>query len=199
MVACAATTSDYKGPDAGYAVIGIGAASDTEFRSYSFLYRSAHGSDYGKFVYCQTKKFCKRGEDYISERERGVVEVRAMAPGDYELYSYRARLKFLDRDVTYRPDEEFSIPFSIKSGETTYLGNFEALGFWGEESGIRVPAGARFFHSDANARDLPLAKARRPEFDLSRVSTFMPPEEVVRKFFLSESQRADSKHQFSRD
>src|SRR5258705_9682153 len=71
LSSCApAISTRYSGNDAGYAVIGVGAASTTEYSSYTFLFRRAGKKDTGRFTYFQHNIFSSRKPDYSNERNQ---------------------------------------------------------------------------------------------------------------------------------
>ncbi len=74
--------------------------------------------------------------------------------GDYEIvdvdfWSYAP----VEREITAK--KQFSIPFHVTPGETTYLGQFLVNGLTAENLfGIAIPAGGSFLQSNKMARDL---------------------------------------------
>jgi hypothetical protein len=98
--------------------------------------------------------------------ETGVVRVKCLEPGRYELdrlvedaggavvgYAYYAR-KF---------EKHAALMFDIQAGRSTYLGNFKVVGV-GEKNifGVSVPAGARYIVQDKSERDLAIARKKDP-------------------------------------
>src|SRR5258705_13706205 len=128
LSSCApAISTRYSGNDAGYAVIGVGAASTTEYSSYTFLFRRAGKKDTGRFTYIQHNIFSSQKPDYSNKKESGVVEVATLPPGMYELVNFDIFSNRLGRpQVNYSSRKEFSIPFEIRPGEAVYLGNYQA-------------------------------------------------------------------------
>jgi len=123
--------------------------------------------------------------DFKDTDEEGIVVVRALPPGDYEFFQFSGEeqlgIRIPRTRYTVRPgDYEFfplagenrqaiararySMPFTIKAGETTYLGNFHLLvrrqtnGF----PGLNSFSGYFFRLTDENSRDLAIAKNKKP-------------------------------------
>lgn len=159
--------ADYAGADAGRVVIGIGAHGGTSYPSYSLLFRTrdpavpAAQAGVGRFTYFQTNMFYKQAPDYRSSREEGVVLVRALPPGEYEIYNFNIYFNTGMVEKNFGARVDVAIPFTVKTGVTTYLGNYQANGQTGKNVfGMPLPAGAVFAVSDRLADDLALAQAK---------------------------------------
>jgi len=64
--------------------------------------------------------------------------------------------------VTTRSARPFSIPFTIRPGEATYIGNFARAPSLGTSLGPVLGAAGFFVISDKSERDLAIARQRRP-------------------------------------
>ena len=182
-------TPDYEGSDAGYVVIGIGAAQGTMYTTYRFDFRKAGGSGIDSLFYFQNNSVWGRGNDYETNLETGVIDARALPPGEYELYSYKIFHITGMVDRTFSPKEEFSIPFSVRPGETAYLGNYQANGLKAKNIfGMPLPGGAYFIHSDTEERDLEIAKKLKPTFMLDKVNKFFANDEALSLPFFTTSE-----------
>ena len=182
LVSCTAITPDYEGSDAGYVVIGIGATKGTEYTSYRFDFRKADGSSKDSFFYFQNNPSWDRGDDYENDEETGVIDARALPPGDYELYSYHVRHLSGAEDTTFSPIEDFSIPFSIRPGETAYLGNYQANGLMRTNFfGVLIRDGAYFIYKNTADRDIGIAKQLKPGFQIDKVNNFLSGKDVFER------------------
>lgn len=157
----------YRGVDAGQAVIGISAAAGTEYSSYTFIYkRSAFNpgdqAERGFFSFGQTVPFSK--QDYLDDVEEGVVRTARLAPGEYEIFTFVAQQGTGSAVIQYFPSVPFSIRFTILPGVTTYLGNFQAVASQGQRSTGATEVGPPIFLIlDREQRDLALSRKRTPE------------------------------------
>jgi hypothetical protein len=88
--------------------------------------------------------------------EEGDVKIDYLKPGDYEIFGYRDPMNGV------RPSDT-SIPFTIRAGQTTYIGDFAGLtitrlGF------LDGPVdGVAFVISDKHERDLAIAGKKDPQ------------------------------------
>jgi len=156
-------TAQYEGPDAGYAVAALAADSGTEYSSYSLLIRSRDKQREADFVWLQVNMFSAEKPDFSEPGKAGVVRALSLAPGDYELYSFSVFQNGYPATMTYGPKKPFEIPFSIKPGQATYLGEYLAIATYGENLfGSTVKGGPVFIVSDQAARDMKTAKDRIP-------------------------------------
>lgn len=98
--------------------------------------------------------------------EKGrVVQVFAvpLPPGDYEFFTYLGYAPGSGDTKYARPKVDFSIPFTIAAGRTTYVGEYIVESRPQMRSTGRLVAEARFLVADKLDRDLAIAKeAGRP-------------------------------------
>jgi hypothetical protein len=60
--------------------------------------------------------------------------------------------------------QKFGIPFEVKAGTVSYLGELRAMPVWGRSLiGFRVPGGGYWLISDRRERDMPLIYAKNKE------------------------------------
>jgi hypothetical protein len=156
--------TDYQGPDAGHAVIGIGATKDTHYNSYSLLFHridtpAPHGGvrESGWLSYYESMISLQQ-RDYDDAQESGVVITADLPPGRYELYDFNA-FDHGGRNTYYRSPWPFSIPFVIEPGKTVYLGNYQANGPQAKNvQGLSLHAALAFVVEDRQARDVAIAR-----------------------------------------
>ncbi|MBI3528188.1 MAG: hypothetical protein HY067_09480 [Betaproteobacteria bacterium] len=193
LSSCAATISTrYPGSDAGYAIIGVGAASTTEYSSYSFLFHHTGKKETGRFTYFQHNIFTSQKPDYSNEDETGVVEVATLPPGKYELTNFDIfSNRFGGPQIHYSSRKEFSIPFEIRPGEVVYLGNYQANIIKGRNFfGMPVNGGAFFVVTDRSEIDLQLAKARFDFLPMAKTQDATPDAKQVGNPFLVSADQA---------
>ena len=160
--------TDYAGPDAGKVVISIGAASGTSYSSYSLLFRRRETSSVndtkrtqGQFVFFQKNMFSKQKPDYQAAAESGVVLVQSLPPGSYEIFNFDIFFNAGTVQNNYSSKLPFSIPFIVRPGQTTYLGNYQANKMTGRNLfGIPLPAGAVFVVSNRRGAELAIAQMK---------------------------------------
>ncbi len=192
--------TDYAGADAGKVVVGIGAAAGTSYSSYALLFRKrdasagAENAARGRFIYFQTNTFSKQTPDYRSPVESGVVLVHSMPPGEYEIYNFDVFFNGGTVQTNFGSRNNFSIPFSVKRGETTYLGNYQANALTGKNVlGIPRPAGAVFVVSDRLKDELAIAEAKtKSRLDSAHDATPQP-SQIVNPYFVSVRPTGDAK------
>lgn len=160
--------TDYSGPDAGKTVVGIGAASGTRYSSYSLLFRrvgqsaaAAEPKEVGRIVFFQTNMFYAQKPDYANSAEQGVVLIQSLPPGDYEIFNFDIFFNAGTVQTNFSSREPFSIPFTVKAGETTYLGNYQANRISGKNIlGLPVASGAVFTVTSRLEDDLRIARGK---------------------------------------
>lgn len=167
MAGCASQPqiSDYKGTDAGHVVLGMGAANGTSYSWYRLFFRKAgvprEAAAAGAFTFFQTNAFYSRKPDYESADESGVVIVDTLPPGHYEMFNFDVFLNAGMIQNNYSSRVPFSIPFEIKAGAITYLGNYQAHRLTGKNVfGMTIAAGAVFVVTDRQVKELALARGR---------------------------------------
>jgi hypothetical protein len=160
MSSCAARIPmNYSGTDVGYAVIGIGAKSSTNYDHYQFKFRLVDEKRRGWFAYSplSIKNLFRRNiKGYNSADEAGIVEIAALPAGQYELVNFTV-LNYVPL-MGYGSPQDFSIPFEIRPGQVVYLGNYQANRI--RKTNFHGPArsGAFFIVEDRFAKDLAIAK-----------------------------------------
>lgn len=157
---CTTAPAEYQGADAGTVVVGLGMLGETKmesirlivqrvgapaaFPSLSYQHRSMMGADKPDF-------------QFDDRAERGVVLVRAMPPGDYVLSGF----SLVWANNAFTPQKALAIRFTVKSGQATYLGNYQFTEVTGSNVwGMTVPEGGFFAVEDRAATELPLAQRK---------------------------------------
>jgi hypothetical protein len=124
--------------DAGQLLVSVGAVARWHVDKYELRYRKRDNTQDGALIWFATgMDTTSTGPDdpydFREPRIAGTVVVRTLPAGDYEIYRADATgvngigSGFMQLSQ-YDFRQEFSIPFSVKSNETTYLGRFVAWG-----------------------------------------------------------------------
>ena len=189
------TAGNYSGSDAGYLVVGLAAHDTMESRAikYTLDYRRLESSDIGSVSFSPKKKlelmpFLNQKTDFEDGNEMGVVEVRRLPPGKYELFKVEGALYGGFIQWRWQSKNSFSIPFTIEAGNATYVGHFQ-----GHSTSVRsvvslgapLPSGAYFIVSNQNDHDLQIARKKVGAFQ--EVKTAVPDvAELKSEYFLRE-------------
>lgn len=182
---------DHAGPDAGHAMLALGAAAGTRALSSTLFYRrlqpnatSGARPPVGAFATRRSGLAAWaqliQGQDYADEKEAGVVLVQSVPAGEYEIFSFA----FEDGTGTWRPRTGFSIRFTVRPGELVYLGNYQANAVTQMDiRGRMVPDGVRFVVSNRLERELALARAKVKALPASATNA-TPEPRLVRSPFI---------------
>jgi len=159
----------YKGSDAGRLIIAFGSNHGMDYAGYRLNYRAKSGCGKAFISHLHanfnifTALLPQKQPDIDDAAEEAEVWVVPLAPGEYEFYDFEI---WSDNGIVrnrFSPREEFSVPFTIKTGTSTYLGDFRAMALNGRNIvGFPVEGGAYFMISDQSDRDLKIAKAHDP-------------------------------------
>lgn len=163
MAALALTgcTSGYGGPDAGMLICSSGSIG-AESR-FQLFYRKAGKSWSDGSIDYDTHSVFARPADFTGH-ENGQVTTVHLRPGRYEVYSYEIYIPVYDGSpLVWGPSKDFSIPFVIRPGEATYIGDFAYVRFKDEVMpGIVLTAAGGFVVTDKHERDVPIARQQDP-------------------------------------
>jgi len=155
-------TGKYAGADAGFLVTALTSRPDIPYYSYSLNFRTKDRGATSSVWWGQADMLDVRKLDIDDNQEKGIVEVRRLPPGEYEFFNFRVEMNTSFREW-WSSKKEFAIPFTIKPGEATYVGEFMAVGVKGKNLfGLTVPDGAYFVLSNKIARDTDIAKRKEP-------------------------------------
>lgn len=175
---------EYAGADAGYLVVSMGEGVDTNYSSYKLFYQNKVDTKMSGGVHFSSAGFIGPPTLDFKGEERGVVLVKNLPPGDYELINFEIYHNGanITPSMWWKSKENFSIPFKISAGTATYLGDFKAVGllfrsFLGQKHAI---GGAYFVVTDKSDRDIPIAKQKQSsinkvELNIPNVDTLHNP------------------------
>lgn len=167
LVGCASTTqmpSDYEGADAGKVILGLGAMNGgAAYSSYDLRFRRIDGAQtesVGRFTFLPNNVFSSKKPDYQNSQETGVVLVKSLPAGKYEIFNFNIFLNMGMTQTNFSSKEPFSIPFTVKAGQVTYLGNYQANKLTAKNTfGMEIPSGAAFAISQRLMTELGIARA----------------------------------------
>ena len=113
-------THQYHGRDAGWLVMSISADKDGEADPVTLFYDQIDGSDHGSVHFSRPDwtDLSFGSADFREGREVGDVMIVSLRAGEYQFDSFLTHLGGKNFGDT------FHLPFSIRPGQTTYLGNF---------------------------------------------------------------------------
>jgi tetratricopeptide (TPR) repeat protein len=155
------TETNYTGADAGYVVISI-ALHDAGVGIVAMILdaESSDGNVLSAFRMWRPSIFGSKTYDIQDGTEIvGDVVVRSLPPGNYVL----SRMTYVAATGCNgaNPTGYFSIPFTVKAGQVTYLGalRYEPL-TWNTLFGSACSHGGYFVVSDEKARDVAIAKTK---------------------------------------
>jgi hypothetical protein len=160
----------YAGADAGYLITAVAARSDTSYDYYMLRYRTKDRSDSAGIWWGQENIYDRRKLDIDDGKETGIVDVRRLPPGAYEIFNFEIMLNGGMMHTKWFSKQNFSVPFTIEPGKATYIGEFMAVRLTGKSwVGLSEPNGAYFVLSDKAERDVVIAKQK--ESGLSEVTS----------------------------
>jgi len=182
---------NYASPNAGVAIVGIGAAAGTVYGVYRLSFRRTDASPAdtttpleGGFVFCQAATICDGARDYRTPDEEGVVDVHALPPGRYEIHAYAITDKPGTR-TSYSSKSPFSIPFIVSGGRAVYIGNFQANRLTSAGLlGIPVSHGAIFVIEDRASHDTSLARRKHSQIPKEIESSVVQPKSLQHPLFV---------------
>ncbi len=167
-------TNQYKGANAGYLVMGVGAAKDnpskTIFKIYKYNPIKSTFTDFD-FEICKNQRFlngCK--PDYENQSELGIVLVAKLEPGDYDIGWFETGYG----NVSMKNTEHLGIRFTIKPNQTTYIGNNQTNIDTSKTLWWKSPKSVAFYLTDRKDQDIAYAKLNYPEISTQNVVSALP-------------------------
>lgn len=138
--------------DSGVIFGSIGMGRDSLVRLHKLKYRLVGTKDTGNFAY-----FIGQPAEFKEGEAKGRSFAVRLPPGNYELFNFEFGYHAFG-EVTRFAHDDFSIPFSVSRGGTTYLGEFLSYNVLGDKNllGSRPFIGFYFVVADKSVRDLAL-------------------------------------------
>jgi hypothetical protein len=137
-----------------------GAVSD-RYRAYFIRAKRVDGSEETQILYEQSL-IIKSPNDFAASGGKGTVFTKDISAGDWVVYLVQVE----QHTIHLRPTKEFAIPFTLRAGRATYIGSFTPV------VNSNGDDGPRFVVTDQSARDLPIARAHKPDLGPVDVSVF---------------------------
>jgi hypothetical protein len=154
-----AAARDYEGADAGTLIYSVSTLHIA--MNFTFKYRRIQppGAKWSGAITCKCVGFfhAQKGGDYSGD-ETGQVKIERLPPGEYEIYDFG-----FGGTSSFSSRKKFSLRFSIRPGEATYIGNYARAPSLGTSLEPSLGAMGFFVISDKADRDLKIARARRPD------------------------------------
>ena len=162
LIATAAARAETPDPQKGTLVFSAGTVGGS-FNFHLLYHTVGPGPVHEKqFRYSWGGSKYDHGLDFEGH-ETGLVWVEQLPPGDYEFYNFRIpyNVGIVEKRLHLR--QPFSIPFTIKAGQSTYVGDFSCTRVEGKNVfGATETAGAYLVVSDKHERDIPVAQKLEP-------------------------------------
>ncbi len=170
--------TDYRGPDAGYLVFSTSSLKIAMNFAFNYARKGEHRDPNDTYetgvIRCKCVGFWKptMSDPDFEGYETGKVQIQRLPPGDYEVYTLSFDGSIIVASLHWFPKNGFSIPFTIKPGEATYIGNFARAPSLGTPLQATLGAAGYFVVSDKHERDLPIAKGKLANLPPATVSVF---------------------------
>jgi hypothetical protein len=178
-IAIALSISSAGASDDGKVVLGFGASPGTSFQEVQLLFRSVDGRHNDFTAYIQTSPLFGTRRDFDDAFENGAVKILSLSPGDWTV----SGLKIATFPELITPLDTIALPFTVKSGETVYIGDYRAHAAVWSGNGQNPANGVVFDVSDQSARDIPIAKKKDKE--IGEVTVSIPDTTSGRPYFQS--------------
>lgn len=171
----------------GVVVGSIGLAkSDIGYHRYSLIARDLATNE-KLYFYFKRSGVLDTPADFSDGRAQSAIFALRLPEGRYEIHNieyFSVGLFGSENRVTARRD--FSIPFEIKAGEGTYLGEFVAVNVPGRNLlGMRTVIWTYWEIADRQDRDVALARQRLTDAPLTTITRAVPDPEALRLPFFA--------------
>ncbi|MBI3676174.1 MAG: hypothetical protein HY243_06110 [Proteobacteria bacterium] len=152
--------TSYHGSDAGVLVFSAGSIAGK--RGVQIFYRKVgqpsgvRGFGGDGSIYYNPGSIFTRDPDFTGH-ETGEVTVQHLEPGEYEIYTWQVAEGMGGLgEVLWSPRSDFSLRFTVRPGQTTYIGDYARFQFPGAYTAFT------FVISDKHERDIAIAKKVEP-------------------------------------
>ena len=147
--------------ETGVVVLSLGSRGKFGVSSHALKIRAIGKTDEVLASYLEENLFTPTPRDFDKDGTNGTVVLRHLSPGSYEIFNFSTFFNGYPSTATFQSKQDFSIRFSVKKGETAYLGRFLANRATGKNLlGMTVTAGVFFDVSDQAQEDLRIAATR---------------------------------------
>jgi hypothetical protein len=144
---------NYAGADAGTVAASVGMTSANTMNFATIEFRRKNTTDMAKLEFSPkaAAAFGGTSVDVSGPAGSSALVQKRLPPGDYEIIRYASGANYGSSMVWYAAPEDFTLPFTVKSGEVVYLGQLLV--------GLNMVSGrptSSFLEiTDQSARDLP--------------------------------------------
>lgn len=177
FVASCASIIKYEGRDRGYLAYSQAATADTNYGAYWIHVRSLGGEE-ALLGYLQNNIIAAEKRDFDDENSNGIVRIESMAPGEYEIFMFAVSRQGEGLPASMR--KKVSIPFSVKSNEVTYIGEYLAEDVVGQNMfGLTSSLGVTLKVNGRLSRDIEML-SKNIDIKGLRVTNQMPKVKAVR-------------------
>lgn len=144
------------GEKAGLVFGTLGTFPNTPFSSVTISFRKVGSKEAGSFFFAYDSILGGTPVDVAEPKARGTVFVGHLPVGNYELFQVNFFINGAQFGTTeFSAREDFSVPFKIEEGKSTYLGEFIAYYTIGKNLfGFPIPVGGYYVVSDKSQRDI---------------------------------------------
>jgi hypothetical protein len=145
--------------DSGAVVLSFGTARPVDGGSHTLRIRKIDRSASTIAMY-RDLDYTNSEVKFSEGSAKGNVQVMHLPEGEYEIFNAEVFFNGYPTTVTQKSDVDFSIRFSVKRGQVSYLGRYLAnpitrMTWWGREATV----GAYFTVLDRQERDLSLLRS----------------------------------------
>jgi hypothetical protein len=165
LVGCVSTIPTPGSPseNMGTLVVSVGSKSPFGASAHKLQIRDPRTGAFTEAIYLENNMFRTTPRVVDTPEENvGVLTVNLPA-GEYSVYDIVTNFAGYPASISFQSKTEFSIPFSIRRGEITYIGQFLAHRVVGKNIlGRDIPAGTYFVVSDEQDRDMRALSSQSP-------------------------------------
>jgi len=145
----------------GYMVVSLGMDPKNVFTSVRLHVRKKMTGDFMLLQY-MGDLFADKA-DFESPQAKGLVATIQLPVGEYEIFKVEASFKSYMSDVYLTSKQDFSLPFTIEVGHTTYLGKYIAQSVFGKNYlGLIVRSSFYYDVSFDQDADIAIAQQKIP-------------------------------------
>lgn len=151
-------------PDSGQLIVSFSGGGDASCIASRLVLKAIGAAKPFSIDYRPCSLFWNDHHDFGDAAEYGAVVVRALPPGDYAIVNFREFYNNGAVEKTWEARHDFSVPFSVRPGRATYIGNFKAISLTGKNVfGLPLPVAEVLLSvADRSARDVPIAASKDP-------------------------------------
>lgn len=164
----------------GVVVMSIGALrEDRPFEVYGLDLRSIPSKE-EIFVPFNARQVGGTAIDFRDATTDAAVFAFKVPEGRYEIYNYFVKSGGMRIKTSIRLRHEISIPFDVKAGAVSYVGEFVGVPVYRRAGSSVETAGAIWVVKDQEARDIPRARQKLADAAFERVTSAVPDVAVIR-------------------